>query len=801
MTFLVSLTLTLLFAWFLNLLVKPDNFLGLALRLFLLAWANLVVTTQALSLLHAISALPFLLSQGVLLLAALAAWRLGGAPDPRLPLQSIQVHLPPLRSYPILYGLACFIAAVCLINAFIVVLVPQNNFDSLTYHLARVGYWLQHRTLAVWDTPNFRQADFPPNAEIGVLWSVLLWGSDRLSGFAQWLSALACMAAVAGLARKIGASQAQSLFAALVWASLPQNMLQATTTQNDLVVTAFSLSSVYFFLCGLDSQRRSDWLFSAVAVGLAVGTKLTFFFAIPGLGLAGLMGLAPAKQKWSGFGIWVGGCAAAVLLLGSLVYFQNIAAYRNPLGESSETGAGPRTSIVKTTLQNALIYAYQMADFSGLPAPLAQAGVQLKTALGKRVFGRLGWSGDSIGVYSIPQILALPAHTHEDVSWFGPLSLLAVLPALLWQIVPAVKNRDPRRLTLYLILASFFVTISLLIGWTPFKSRYFILFFGLALPFCAFLYAPKRPVYGTLVSLLAVLIAGYTLAANQAKPLLGAGGVWGKDAVALRTVNSPAAEAVYRFAQGTFPPGARIALQTGPNGLDYLFFGDHLQNTLLQVDGAMLAENYAALASERADYLIVGPRQQSFLDPPNGLQPIFRANEYAVYRVDRTVIAQPQPAASHLFAENDPDRLIFVDTALRHSLGVMETWTGSWPIESYQGQGMYWFGQGQTEGLGMSVWAEQELDILVSLQVEPGPSRADPQRTLAFVTFDQQQNPDTRLLGFNAPTTLQVKARLHRGVNQIGMYVLEPATIFVQPNGDQRSLLVLLRKMTVQPGG
>ena len=45
------------------------------------------------------------------------------------------------------------------------------------------------------------------NAELGVLWTVLWSGTDRLSGFVQWISVPVIMLAIYGLTRLLGYSR------------------------------------------------------------------------------------------------------------------------------------------------------------------------------------------------------------------------------------------------------------------------------------------------------------------------------------------------------------------------------------------------------------------------------------------------------------------------------------------------------------------------------------------------------------------------------------------------------------------
>src|SRR6185369_1524375 len=105
-----------------------------------------------------------------------------------------------------------------------------------------VAYWLQQASFyPPWNPDHFMQMFHPINAEIGPLWTMVFWGSDRMAGAVQWLAALMIMIVIAGLARLLGFGGAGATFAALMWASLPEVMLQSTTTQSDLITSVFVL--------------------------------------------------------------------------------------------------------------------------------------------------------------------------------------------------------------------------------------------------------------------------------------------------------------------------------------------------------------------------------------------------------------------------------------------------------------------------------------------------------------------------------------------------------------------------------
>ena len=164
------------------------------LAVFLASFAQIILITEIASLLNLLTLSFFLVLQIIIAAIAGFLWKRQGTPYLFGPWSGFSLKRTNFRnlflSHPVLGIWSLITSIIYAVQAVLIVHVPQNNFDSMTYHLSRVAYWLQHQTLAPWATPNPRQTTFPMNAELGVLWTVMFSGSDRWSGFIQWVSVL-----------------------------------------------------------------------------------------------------------------------------------------------------------------------------------------------------------------------------------------------------------------------------------------------------------------------------------------------------------------------------------------------------------------------------------------------------------------------------------------------------------------------------------------------------------------------------------------------------------------------------------
>lgn len=213
-----------------------------------------------------------------------------------------------------------------------------NNGDSMRYHLARVARWEQQASVRHFATSKIHQISFPPFSEYAILQIKLLVGNDHLSRLVQWFALLICIIGVSEFAKKLEANPRQQLIAALLCASVPMVILQATSTQNDLVAAAWLTCFMVFAFSFIREPRNLFWAAATgLALGLALLTKSTvFIFALPiSLWIAILVIRAEGLRSV----VWRAGVvivlAVAMVNLGH--FTRNTITFGNPLGKDANT--------------------------------------------------------------------------------------------------------------------------------------------------------------------------------------------------------------------------------------------------------------------------------------------------------------------------------------------------------------------------------------------------------------------------------------------------------------------------------
>jgi hypothetical protein len=138
--------------------------------------------------------------------------------------------------------LALLVAPLMLILLFTALLYPPNTWDSMTYHMARVVYWIENGSVAYFPTAIERQNLLNPGAEYIILLLQLLSASDFLANVVQFISFYILVSAMPSFLRLLGIQRRIANWGLVLAAALPMGVLQATSTQNDMVASCLGLA-------------------------------------------------------------------------------------------------------------------------------------------------------------------------------------------------------------------------------------------------------------------------------------------------------------------------------------------------------------------------------------------------------------------------------------------------------------------------------------------------------------------------------------------------------------------------------
>ncbi|ESU24178.1 hypothetical protein FEDK69T_06150 [Flavobacterium enshiense DK69] len=172
------------------------------------------------------------------------------------------------------------------------IVYPPNNWDSLTYHMTRIMYWLGNGSVAHFPAHILRHLYQPPFAEYFIMHVNLIQGNDYLANSVQLLFLIFSLYAVYKILSYLKVPRKYKILALFLLITIPSVELQSTTTKNDIVCSLFILSSLLFSLKAYADKTLSNFIYLGLSIGLAFLTKGTaYLFLFPILLLFGLFTL------------------------------------------------------------------------------------------------------------------------------------------------------------------------------------------------------------------------------------------------------------------------------------------------------------------------------------------------------------------------------------------------------------------------------------------------------------------------------------------------------------------------------
>jgi hypothetical protein len=466
----------------------------LLLRIVVAFGVSAALITELLGAFHLLAPIP--LGIAWLVTIILAARKVGQA-----------FSLPKRRPIPLPEAAtAIAITGILAIVALTALLSPPNSADAMAYHLPRVLYWAQAKSVAFFPTPYFNQVMLQPLAEYLMLHTYLLTGGDRLVNLLACIAFGGCIVGVSAIAAAFGLRPRAQAITALVCATLPNAILQASGAKNDMLLALWLVCAAYFAI-----RRDAMWL--GLSAGLALATKGTAYLFLPPI----LLAIAIPRRRDLA---WI---AAGALLINTPQYIRNIRLSGSPLGYDSAHGDSffrwrNEHPGWRPMVSNALRHTSEQ-----LGARSAKWNRSVyNTVVGiHRALGIDPEDPDTTWRWSHydPPTNARNHEANANNRWH----LLLMLCAAVW----AVVKRDRPWMRYAVGLATAFLLFCFYLKWQPYMTRLELPLFILATPLAAWLLDRWRPQW--LALLLCAFLVNNTRAAlfeNWTRPLKGPQSLW-----------------------------------------------------------------------------------------------------------------------------------------------------------------------------------------------------------------------------------------------------------------------------------
>ena len=494
----------------------------------------------------------------------------------------------------IFIGLAIVTAIVTAVQVIEIFTIAPVNWDSQTCHLARMAYFLQFDSLAHYDANFIAQT---VHGRVGaVLFAFAYLASGRNEHFTQLIqfsSSLALAISVYAMAIELGARRIAAAVAGMVTVLLTINLLQATTTQLDLMGAAYLACGLFFLLRFNRTATWGDLLLGCIGLALSLGLKSSNLLPLPAIGLAVVLHrllTAPNPLKDT----LIGAAKAAVVfvvvalvLAGPYSYFANARKWGHIAGpqwwrEKHSLQGHSTSDIARGGIYNAGRFAAELLSLDGLPDtattrqitsilrwPIRTIATAAGTTLDTPLFGRSTFNYDK------------PPATNEDTSIVGPAAWLLVLPAVVFAAVRRSRNK-----LVWPLLAGaavYYVIQCVAAPYDPFRGRYFMGAEIFVVPLIALMVDAARGPLARAYLGIAFTIAGSTAVSAIILPLTVKPRILGSHRlIQLTSRNSPLAD-IFRKYEAAVPTNATVAVAFDQDDFEYPLFGRGLTRKVYPV--------------------------------------------------------------------------------------------------------------------------------------------------------------------------------------------------------------------------
>jgi len=328
---------------------------------YVLYVGDLGAVTWALSPLRLVTRAGVGVTEALLLAAAATLWWRRGRPG--LGLGRAAAAARRVGSDPVT---AVFVLLTVVLLAYELLLVataPPNNWDSLTYHLARTAAWYHHH--GIYEIPNVPSPnfnEFPPLAEQQVLYVFVATGHGGLFALPQYLAELALLVATYLAARRLRFGFAAAVRASALLATFSFVALQATTAQNDLFAASLPAAGASLLL----GSPTAELALGGAAVAFALGAKPTTALVLP---VVAVLALVRGRRV---FVRGLAGFVAGFVTVGMWVYVLNLAHTGNVFGHGgwATIGVAKQEPIKATHVARITDVVYLLIDIAAMSGTL-----------------------------------------------------------------------------------------------------------------------------------------------------------------------------------------------------------------------------------------------------------------------------------------------------------------------------------------------------------------------------------------------------------------------------------------------
>lgn len=389
------------------------------------------------------------------------------------------------------------VAIIGITNLLLVFFTVPNEWDSMTGHLNRVVQYIQRGSMAHFGGTNWNIDTYPKSVCTIQIYSYLMTGGfENAFKLIHHLSYWITLVAVFGISQRITKNRLNAgFFCALAFALFLDFLMQAVTTETDIVLAAYLSCLLYFLFTYRTTQENRYLYLAALSFGIVYGHKVTFTLLLPSVFVVMIYtvflhrGKGKSKENVTLLINW-----PAILKLGVSIiicfciwtlptgYLKNIEVFGHPIGPPTSlkhqsieraTSNGGYRNLFEQGSRNVVRYAYDFINLDGL------RNVEIGQEANRVMRKPLVWLEDKLKMrldetteFTIqPFSFERRFEFANGNPYWGILGFALVFPLLFLVLIGII--RSPAHWFLAIAVLLHFAALSYSAAYDPWKGRYF----------------------------------------------------------------------------------------------------------------------------------------------------------------------------------------------------------------------------------------------------------------------------------------------------------------------------------------
>lgn len=497
------------------------------------------------------------------------------------------------------FGILLFGFFACtIINLIVLMLTYPNEWDSMTSHLVKSALYLQNGNMGRVEGTTWAVDYYPNSLPTLQIFGFYLTGEKGFK-LIHYVSYWVYVLSIFKIVKVWTKSDIKALFVFLISALLPTALIQATTTETDLIFTAYLSLIVYFALRLYFHQQKRDIYLLALILAIWVAHKVTFLLIAPAVFCLLLYFFVKSRPFRNAF---------LKLQLPFILFFM---VYVIPNGYLANLKVAEKWSLGAISAPPLVMQWHGISDYS-TKDKLKNFGLNVlryssdflhldgirNTEAGYEINKKFRYLPDLFfskfdlernQFWAVSLFKTHQTNFYQERPYWGIISFLMVLPLIFYLLYGFIKSRGKHfQLAVLFTFLGFihFLCLCISAPYDPIKGRYFLNMAVWFLPLLSYFFDIK--IFRVLtIPLMAIIFvtALMTLTFRKLYPLVGENNIFETNRLQQLSLTRPELYPAYVNFEKLVPKDAIVALGTQQEHEDfeYPLWGPDFKRKLIQI--------------------------------------------------------------------------------------------------------------------------------------------------------------------------------------------------------------------------